>query len=233
MRKQTVELGMAVLLLLSVYFLSEKTAQMTASAKTIKPVVVVDAGHGGADPGKVAEDGCREKDINLAIAKKVQEKLKKADVEVIMTRDNDEMLHDAGNTGEKTRDMQIRCEIINTSRAACAVSIHQNSFGSTSVKGAQVFYYAGSEQGQEFARIMQQQLVEKLNPSNTRVCKADSSYYLLRKTSVPLVIVECGFLSNPQEAALLQTEDFQDRAAGAICAGIEEFLEIQKDNMEN
>lgn len=228
MRRQTIELLMAVILLTSVYLLSEKAAQLTASAETERSVVVIDAGHGGADPGKVAADGCLEKDINLAIARKVESKLEALNIETVMTRESDEMLHDEGSTGEKQRDMQLRCEKINTSGAACAVSIHQNSFETASVKGAQVFYYAGSGKGRQFAEIMQQKLVEMLDPSNTRVCKENSSYYLLRKTSVPLVIVECGFLSNPEEAELLQTEEFQEQAAEAICAGIKEYLQKQK-----
>lgn len=227
MRRQTVEIWMAVLLLVSIYFLSEKAAQLTASAKTTETVVVIDAGHGGADPGKVAVDGCKEKDINLAIAGKVCEKLEDRGIRTVMTRDKDEMVHEDGSEGEKQRDMQLRCEMINTSGAVCAVSIHQNSFESASVRGAQVFYYTGSEKGRQFAEIMQQQMIEKLDPSNTRQCKENSSYYLLRKTSIPLVIVECGFLSNPEEAGLLQTEEFQDRAAEAICAGIQIYLEKQ------
>lgn len=228
MRKQTIELIMAVILLASVYLLSEKAAQLTANAEPTRQVVVIDAGHGGADPGMVAEDGTLEKDINLAIAGKVKAKLEALNIDVVMTRETDEMLHDGEDAGEKQRDMQLRCEKINTSGAVCAVSIHQNSFGSLAVKGAQVFYYADSEMGGQFAKIMQQKLVEILDPSNTRVCKANSSYYLLRKTSVPLVIVECGFLSNPEESQLLQTEAFQDRAAEAICAGIQQYLQQQK-----
>lgn len=219
---------MAVLLLIGVYLLSGETARLTASMKAAQPVVVIDAGHGGADPGKVAADGCLEKDINLAIAGKVKQKLEAAGIQTVMTREKDEMLHDEGASQEKQRDMQLRCEKINTSGAACAVSIHQNSFESAAVSGAQVFYYADSEKGRQFAEIMQQELVSRLDPSNTRVCKADSSYYLLRKTSVPLVIVECGFLSNPEEAKLLQTEDFQEQAAEAVCAGIQNYLQKQQ-----
>lgn len=222
--RKTVEGMMAVLLLISVYFLSGKAAQFTASAQTAKPVVVIDAGHGGADPGKVAADGALEKDINLSIAKTVQGKLTQEGIQVIMTREKDEMLHNGGGTSGKTQDMWLRCEMINTSNAVCAVSIHQNSFESSAVKGAQVFYYADSEKGRQFAEIMQQHLVDGLDPDNTRVCKANTTYYLLKKTSVPLVIVECGFLSNPREADLLQTEDYQNKAAEAICAGIQEYL---------
>ena len=232
MKKGTIEAGMAILLLISVYILSGKTARLTASAGMMEHTVIIDAGHGGADPGKVAGDGGKEKDINLAIAKKVQKKLKSMGIDTVMTSEEDEMLHDLGMNANKTRDMQLRCEKINESQAVCAVSIHQNSYESASAKGAQVFYYRGSEKGQQFAEIMQTQLVQQLDPENTRVCKEDNSYYLLRKTTVPLVIVECGFLSNPGEAALLQTEEYQEKTAEAICAGIEKYLQSQGWNIE-
>ena len=227
MKKGTIEAAMAILLLISVYMLSGKTAHLASSARLTEYTVVIDAGHGGGDPGKVAGDGCKEKDINLAIAKQVEKKLKSMGIAVLMTREEDEMLHNMGTEENKQRDMQLRCEKINESHAVCAVSIHQNSYESASAKGAQVFYYSGSEKGQQFAEIMQRQLVQNLDPENTRICKENNSYYLLRKTSVPLVIVECGFLSNPEEAALLQTKEYQEKAASAICAGIEEYLKLQ------
>lgn len=216
---------MTVLLLAAVYLLSRETAKAT-TAKTEKSVdVVLDAGHGGADPGKVAADGTREKDINLAIAKKVQKALQKKGITVRMTREKDEMVHEQGAEAEKKADMRLRCERINTSGAHCAVSIHQNSFTDTAASGAQVFYYTASEEGKRFADIMQKQLIQKVDPDNRRISKANDSYYLLRKTTIPLLIVECGFMSNPAEAKQLQDEAVQEKIAGAICAGIQQYLE--------
>lgn len=216
---------MTVLLLAAVYLLSRETAKAT-TAKTEKSVdVVLDAGHGGADPGKVAADGTREKDINLAIAKKVQKALQKKGITVRMTREKDEMVHEQGAEAEKKADMRLRCERINTSGARCAVSIHQNSFTDTTASGAQVFYYTASEEGKRFADIMQKQLIQKVDPDNRRISKANDSYYLLRKTTIPLLIVECGFMSNPAEAKQLQDEAVQEKIAGAICAGIQQYLE--------
>ena len=225
MQKRTIEIVMTVLLLAAVYLLSRETAKAT-TAKPEKSVdVVLDAGHGGADPGKVAADGTREKDINLAIAKKVQKALQKKGITVRMTREKDEMGHEQGAEAEKKADMRLRCERINTSGARCAVSIHQNSFTDTTASGAQVFYYTASEEGKRFADIMQKQLIQKVDPDNRRISKANDSYYLLRKTTIPLLIVECGFLSNPAEAKQLQDEAVQEKIAGAICAGIQQYLE--------
>ena len=142
-----------------------------------------------------------------------------------MTREKDEMVHEQGAEAEKKADMRLRCERINTSGARCAVSIHQNSFTDTTASGAQVFYYTASEEGKRFADIMQKQLIQKVDPDNRRISKANDSYYLLRKTTIPLLIVECGFMSNPAEAKQLQDEAVQEKIAGAICAGIQQYLE--------
>lgn len=216
---------MTVLLLTAVYLLSRETAKATTAKPEQSVDVVLDAGHGGADPGKVAADGTREKDINLAIAEKVQKELQKKGITVRMTREKDEMVHEQGAEEEKKADMRLRCERINTSGAQCAVSIHQNSFTDTTASGAQVFYYTASEEGKRFADIMQKQLIQKVDPDNRRISKANDSYYLLRKTTIPLLIVECGFMSNPAEAKQLQDEAVQEKIAGAICAGIQQYLE--------
>ena len=225
MQKKTIEIIMAVLLLTAVYLLSRETAKATAAGASEPVDVVLDAGHGGADPGKVAADGTLEKDINLAVAKKVEAALKKQGIRVSMTRTADEMVHEEGMPQEKQTDMRLRCDRINSSGARCAVSIHQNSFTDTSASGAQVFYYTGSEEGRQFADLMQAELIRQVDPANRRVSKANDSYYLLRKTTIPLLIVECGFMSNPSEAELLQDEAVQEKIAGAICAGIQQYLE--------
>ncbi len=225
MQKRTIEIVMTVLLLAAIYLLSRETAKATAARASAPADVVLDAGHGGADPGKVAADGTLEKDINLAIAKKVKEKLEKQGITVCMTRETDEMVHENGMAEEKRADMCLRCEKINTSGARCAVSIHQNSFTDTSASGAQVFYYTASEEGRRFAGLMQAELIRQVDPTNRRVSKANDSYYLLRKTTIPLLIVECGFMSNPSETKQLQDEAVQEKIAGAICAGIQQYLE--------
>lgn len=187
-------------------------------------VVAIDPGHGGFDPGKVGVTGVLEKDINLAISFKVRKKLEKKGVQVIMTRMTDDAICSPEEKNKKMADMRNRVEIINASNAAIAVSIHQNSFTDSSSKGAQVFYYTGSKEGEKLAKILQTSIREKIGDNNRRLEKANSDYYVLRKVSCPVVIVECGFLSNPGEEALLGEEDYQEKVADGIAAGILQFL---------
>lgn len=188
--------------------------------KDHKTVVVIDAGHGGIDPGKVGINQALEKDINLAIAEKVKRYLELSDVEVIMTRTGEEGLYRAEDSNKKVQDMKNRVALIDSSGADLAVSIHQNSYSEKYVKGAQVFYYATSLQGKAMAEVMQKTLAEILDKENHREAKANDSYYLLKKTQTPIIIAECGFLSNSEEADLLMREDYQNRVAWAIHLGI-------------
>lgn len=185
-----------------------------------RPLVVIDAGHGGIDPGKVGVNKALEKDINLSIAKKVKRYLELADVRVLMTREGEDGLYRTEDSNKKVQDMKNRVALIDSSGANLAVSIHQNSYSEEYVKGAQVFYYATSLQGKEAAEIMQKTMAATLNKENHREAKANDSYYLLKKTQTPIIIAECGFLSNREEAELLLSEAYQERVAWAIHLGI-------------
>ena len=188
------------------------------------PVVVVDAGHGGTDPGKVGVDGSLEKDINLAVAERLKTYLEQDDVKVIMTRETDTGLYSETDSRKKMADMKKRCEIIEESGADLVVSIHQNSYHQENVSGAQVFYYRKSEKGKRLAEILQKRFDYALGDQNRRKAKPNDSYYLLLHVKCPIVIVECGFLSNWKEAALLKTEEYQDRVAYTLHMGIMEYL---------
>ena len=228
---------MTILMLILVFQLSRQAAaivsapaavlsspQQTLSAPAQKPVVVLDSGHGGFDPGKIAADGTLEKDINLQIAQRVKQYLEASDVEVVMTRDSDTALSNESDSNKKTADMRNRCQLINDASPDLVVSIHQNSYHEEYVKGAQVFYYKSSENGKRLAEILQKRFDYVLGDENTRAAKANDSYYLLLHVKSPIVIVECGFLSNWSEAALLNTEEYQDRVAWTIHMGIMEYL---------
>jgi len=181
-------------------------------------IVVIDAGHGGDDPGKIGINDVLEKEINLQIAKEIKKYLEEAGVTVIMTRENDNSL-----SSSKTEDLQRRVEIIDKSKAEIAVSIHQNSFSSETEQGAQVFYYSESEEGIKIAQILQNYL-KILDPENRREIKENSSYYLLKRTKTPTVIVECGFLSNWEEAEKLKETKYQEEMAQAISEGILAYM---------
>lgn len=188
-----------------------------------KRLVIVDAGHGGADPGKVSAEGILEKDINLAIALKLKEKLEDTGINVMLTRTGDDSLNEVDDKNKKRADLERRCDIINNSDADLVVCVHQNSYPSPKVSGAQMFFYKKSEESRALANCMQKVLCEQLG--TTRQIKSDVSYYMLLNSNITTVIAECGFLSNPEEAALLNSEEYQEKVAKALFIGIVEYLE--------
>jgi len=177
-------------------------------------IVVIDAGHGGWDPGMVSGK-VDEKDINLQIAKKVQAHLELGGATVIITRVDDSDL-----SKSKSGDMAVRRHIANASGADIFVSIHQNAFGKSSVHGAQVFYFNESDNSKKLAEAIQSTLVSFADPGNRFKARANSNYYVLKQTTMPAVLVECGFLTNPSEKARLLTDVYQEKIAWAIYTGI-------------
>lgn len=227
-KKEHLELIMSVALILCAFLLAGRGWEMALGERvtegTDQKVVVVDAGHGGRDPGKVGVDGCLEKDLNLEIAKKVQAILEQQDIKVIMIRDTDKGLYEEQTSNKKVQDMKNRCALINETEPDCVVSIHQNSYHEEYVSGAQVFYYSSSAEGKALAEALQSELISYADPENHRQAKANDSYYLLKKTEAPIAIVECGFLSNWEEAAKLQDDGYQSRIAWAVSMGILTYL---------
>lgn len=223
---------LTVLLVLAMIVVARETAQFVSTVeehvqkkgvmteKSDPVTIVVDAGHGGIDPGKVGVNNALEKDVNLAIALKLERNLKESGVNVVMTRTDDNGLYEENDTNKKVRDMKKRLAIIEEAKPVLAVSIHQNSYPDASVSGVQVFYYKDSVKSREAAEIMQEQMIETLKPDKEREAKDNSSYYLLKKTTVPIMIIECAFMSNPTEADLLIQDAYQERVAWAIYMGI-------------
>lgn len=187
-------------------------------------VVVLDAGHGGKDPGKIGINGSIESEINLSIVLKLQKYLEENGVTVVLTRNDDNGLYDEGASNKKRSDMQRRCEIVNEVNPDMLVSIHQNSYSSEGVKGAQVFYYKNSQDGEKIAKIIQDCLIKEVDNDNGREHKENSNYYILKNVECPAVIIECGFLSNPSEAELLVTTEYQEKLAIAIGNGVIKYL---------
>lgn len=224
--KKKIELFMAILLLASAFLLAKKGSVLTGNNKAgeKETCIVIDAGHGGDDPGKIGINDALEKDINLSIALKLKELLKEEDIKVVLTRKDKNGLYSASATNKKVEDMRKRCDIITKTMPVFTVSIHQNSYTEEYVSGAQVFYFGQSQEGKVLAETIQASLKKNLNPQNNRVAKANESYYLLKKTPTPTVIVECGFLSNTEEAELLTTEEYQTKVAEAIRDGILAYL---------
>ncbi len=185
---------------------------------------MANSAHGGFDGGAQAADGTVEKDINLQIAKQLKEILNFCDFEVIMTRTDDSGTEDDASQSIKDRkvsDMKNRLELTEKHTDATFVSIHLNKFTTSSANGAQVFYSKNNPDSITLASAIQSSISSKLQPNNDRVVKqGTSSTYLLHKTKIPAVIVECGFLSNSNELELLKNKDYQRRMAFAIFCGI-------------
>lgn len=232
-RDRLLGMVMGALILCCAFAVGREAARYTdtqnVQIKDAKMCVVIDAGHGGDDPGKVGINDALEKDINLKIAKRLQALLEAQDIEVVMTRETEDGLYDAGVSNKKVQDMKRRIEIIDEAEPAITVSIHQNSYQEEYVHGAQVFYYTNSMEGKALADELQECLITMVDPENTRVTKANDSYYLLKKTGTPIVIVECGFLSNYAEAEKLITEEYQEEIAWALHMGILRYLNGAKD----
>ena len=186
-------------------------------------IVVLDAGHGGTDSGKVGINGVKEKDINLTITNSVKKILEKENIQVIMTRETDKQLAQS-----KVEDLKYRVKIMNETSPVLAVSIHQNSYHEESVSGGQVFYYRDSAKGKALAEILQKRFSYVLGEQNRRLPKANGNYYLLLHVKCPIVIVECGFLSNRKEAGLLNSGEYQDKLAYTIHMGVAEYLNGRK-----
>ena len=200
----------------------------TMGSSNAQTVVVLDAGHGGKDPGAEGANGALEKDINLSIAVRLKSLLEQNDIFVVMTRDEDKDLATEQAKNRKNEDMRARAALISETAPAVMVSIHQNSYPEAEVDGAQVFYYSGSEEGKRLGNMVQESLKSEIKDGNHRVAKANKEYYLLKKSNCPAVIVECGFLSNPAEAEKLSTEEYQEKLAFAIHLGIMEYINTEK-----
>ena len=221
------EMLMGLCMLMLVAAVSRYMARSTETAATVsspQKVVVLDAGHGGKDPGKIGINNALEKDINLAIVKQIQYYLENDSVTVVLTRDSDAGLYQESDGNKKQADMKKRCEIIDQSGASLVVSIHQNSYHEESVSGAQVFYYKASEQGKQLAELIQKRFDSILGERNTKGTRPNDNYYLLLHTSCPTVIVECGFLSNWEETVRLTEADYQHGIAWTEYIRIMQYL---------
>ena len=189
------------------------------------PLILLDAGHGGFDPGKVGINNVLEKDVNLAIVQKLKVLLEEYGFQIHLTRDSDQILGPANSSRPKMDDMIARVEMVKELNPFFTVSIHQNSFPDSDVNGPQVFFYKDSQESATMAQVIQNALNQYLEPQKKRVAQSNTNYYLLTRTPTPTVIVECGFLSNPYEADLLATDEYQNKVAQAICMGIISYYE--------
>ena len=190
--------------------------------------VIIDAGHGGEDGGASSAAGLVEKDVNLEISQILCDMLRANGVNVIMTREEDRLLYDrnVNYQGRKKKlDLAARLAVADNTADAIFVSIHMNSFTDERYSGLQVWYSPNNSDSLPLAELIRSENTTKLQPQNTRLCKeATSAINLLHKAKCPAVLVECGFLSNPDEAALFETHEYRQKVAFILFCSITEFL---------
>lgn len=188
--------------------------------------VVIDPGHGGTDPGSIGyKTKVHEDELNLKMSKLLKSKLEDAGINVVMTRETDASLADGAGKAFKKRDMELRKDLIKKVRPNMVISLHQNSYTNHKLRGAQVFYDKTSDTSKQIAEYIQKQFLKNLEHSNKTTSPGD--YFMLKCTTAPSVIVECGFLSNEEDEKLLLTDAYQEKIINCIYLGIVEFLQIK------
>lgn len=219
-------LALCTLLLCGILHEKEDLSQPASSVPVGGKVITLDAGHGGFDAGASA-NGVTEKDINLDVTLRLREYLEQAGGIVFLTRSEDASTAEADKSGvaAKKSDLLARRELAKSSGSEIFVSIHMNKFSQEQYKGAQVFYAAKSEDSKRLGDTIQESLKEILADGNTRIAKEiDRKVLILKDADIPSVIVECGFLSNPEEVALLQEDSYRQKLAWGIYLGIVRYF---------
>ncbi len=222
-RKTHIFLSCAVVLIFLLSLGIYNYADNQPAPQTNPDFLVIDAGHGGMDGGAVGAEGTVEKDVNLKVAKYLKEIAEKNGKKVIMTREEDTSLHTTESAkirDQKRSDLENRRQVLQNNNTGIFVSIHMNQYDSKDVKGAQVFH-ADNDQSRTLANKIQTSLINGLADGNKRVAKpAPSSLYIFKGCNSTAVVVECGFLSCPEEEKLLATEEYQKKLAQCIYDGI-------------
>ena len=195
-------------------------------------VVVIDAGHGGVDPGAVGKSKVLEKDVTLAVSKRLQALVQQSGARTIMVREDDSDLGTAkGLLKRKREDLAQRVQLAMDAQAEVYLSIHANSFPDAKLTGAQAFYHSDSPEGKLLAQSIQQELNSMTN--GKRVAKGNQDIYVLKKANQAAVTVELGFLSNLEEEHLLTTPEYQEKLAVAIYKGLNVFFSKQTEGIKN
>lgn len=193
-----------------------------------RPVIVLDAGHGGLDSGAVGKSGVLEKDVNLSVVMHLQQLLEMSGFRTVLTRNEDISIYDPGVEGirnQKLSDMDNRLEIIQSYPDSVFLCIHQNNFTDPAYFGGQMFYNNNNPDNRTLAQIMQSRFAQ-LQPGNDREIKlSGDELFLLKSNTNPSLMIECGFLSNPEEEAKLETKEYQQQLAFTIYSGLLDYLD--------
>ena len=211
-----------------------EAAEAAAFLSETPVTVILDAGHGGEDGGASTADGVLESGINLEIALRLRDLLAFAGVDTQMIRDTDTAVYSGDCrtiSQKKVSDLKNRASMVNAVENGLLVSIHQNYFEQTKYCGAQVFF-AKTDGSKALAERIQQSLQENVDAANHRQCKPSQSVYLMEHIECTGVLIECGFLSNYEEAKRLQTDAYQKKLSAAICGAITEYLSEREERHE-
>jgi len=223
-----------LVLFISICFISKSTTA-AFSLPIRSTVVVIDAGHGGRDPGASGSSGITEEEVNLKIALKLRRLIEQGGGTAIMIREDNSGLYTEGGNRQGTRkseDLKNRHALINSCGADILISIHLNSFPQSQYFGAQTFYMKNEEKSRKLAESIQNELIKVLDRGNERKAKATDSMYILKNNNMPGALVECGFLSNREEERLLDDEHYQEKIAWSIFVGIVKYMEEEKKAIE-
>ena len=212
-----------IIAVFSIYMYNNSKSYVNTSAKVSGKTIIIDAGHGIPDGGASSQSGIKESEINLKIAKELKKLLERAKFNVIMTRTNANSLSNL-KKGNKSDDMKKRVQIRNNSEGDIFISIHLNHFSQSQYRGAQVFFNPKNEKNPILAQALQSNLIDVADPNNTRTIKSTDSLYILNGANLPCALVECGFLSNSEEAKLLASEKYQKIIAKSLYLGICEYF---------
>ncbi|WP_130807927.1 N-acetylmuramoyl-L-alanine amidase CwlD [Senegalia massiliensis] len=227
-RKRDIIFIPIIILAVSLYFFNEKDIVLETSTPLMDKIIVLDAGHGGFDPGAIGNLTKKEDEINLEITLKLRRLIEQGGGIAVLTRDIDEGLDTEESKTyrqKKNEDLRNRRILINGSEPDIFISVHLNSFPQSQYYGAQTFYKKGSEESKVLAKGIQKELRRMLDKNNERVPQPRDSIYLIREADSASVLVECGFLSNPNEEKLLNNEEYQQKIAWAIYIGFIKHFE--------
>lgn len=218
----------SVIICVTIIFTNNIDTSVSSDSVTNSPLIIIDAGHGGVDGGAVAADGTQEQYINLDIAMYLNELLTQKGYKTIMTRTDNNSIHDKSATTireKKVSDLRNRLKIAESDSDSIFVSIHQNYYTDNKYWGTQVFYSPNNEKSARLAQHIQSSVISELQPENTRkIKKSDDSIFLLYHITSPAVMVECGFLSNYEETVKLNDASYRKQMAESICNGIINYI---------
>ena len=203
------------------------SCEIYTQAAAEETVIIIDAGHGGEDSGTIGTNGALEKDINLEISRMMRDELVSRGYTAILTRDEDRLLYTEEENIKGIRkmcDLRNRVKIFNSYESAIAVSIHMNAFSAQNCSGLQI-YHSDQVGSKSLAECIRDSVKETLQPDNKRPLKKSDDIYLLKNTICPIVLVECGFLSNPEECEKLSEKEYKKRLSFSIVCGIIKYME--------